>query len=225
MKRQFDVVMALCGLMLFAPIMLVVASWIRITSPGPVLFSQIRIVRYGRPFRLYKFRSMVIDADRYGSSVTTGRDPRITTVGRILRKTKLDELPQLWNVLRGDMSFVGPRPDVAEIIETYTPQMRHILDVRPGITSIASLHLRHEEDLLSLAIDPDTFYVTTVVPAKVELAMEHVRRNSFLFDLTILLQTVWAVVAGRSAQIAEHPVIANLRQHALQHTGAAISSD
>lgn len=216
MKRLFDMAVSMIGLICTAPLMLLLAIWIKLSSPGPVLYSQIRVGLHGQSFRLYKFRSMVVNADQLGSSVTTGRDPRITTVGRILRKTKLDELPQLWNVLRGDMSLVGPRPDVPEIIATYTPEMRHILNIRPGITSIASLHLRHEEELLSLAADPNTFYIQTVVPAKVNLAMEHVRRDSFLFDLFILIQTVWAVAAGRSTQIKEHVVVTDLRQKALQ---------
>jgi lipopolysaccharide/colanic/teichoic acid biosynthesis glycosyltransferase len=161
---------------------------------------------------------MLVNADRLGSSVTTDKDPRITSIGRFLRKTKLDELPQLWNVLRGDMSFVGPRPDVPDIIATYTPQMHRILDVRPGITSVASLHLRNEEEILGLAAAPDDFYVMVVVPAKVNAAMEHVQRDSFLFDLQILLQTIWVVIAGQFVYIKEDPLAGHLRQQAIEST-------
>lgn len=215
MKRLFDIAVASVGLFVLWPIMLLIALAIKLSSSGPVLYSQIRIGQYGHPFRLHKFRSMVVNAERLGSSVTTGRDPRITPIGRILRRTKLDELPQLWNVVRGDMSFVGPRPDVPEIIATYTPQMRAILNVRPGITSIASLNLCHEEEILACVADPDTFYIEVVVPAKVELAMEHIRHNSFWFDLSILLRTIWVLTMGRLAHSEEHPVVAKLHHRAM----------
>ncbi|BBO18553.1 sugar transferase [Candidatus Brocadia pituitae] len=155
---------------------------------------------------------MVVNADRIGTSVTTGHDTRITKVGRILRRTKLDELPQLWNVLKGDMSFVGPRPDVPEIVNNYSGAMKRILEVRPGITSSASLHLRNEEDLLSLAKEPDKAYEEIFVPAKVRLAMEHVQRKSFLFDFRILFQTVWALTGGRIWPSKEHPVVKEIKQ-------------
>lgn len=225
MKRLFDVAAASVGLLMLCPIMFLIALAIKLKSPGPAIYSQTRIGKYGRPFRLYKFRSMVVDAERLGSSVTTGCDPRITPIGRILRRTKLDELPQLWNVLRGDMSLVGPRPDVPEIVDMYTPQMRKILNVRPGITSIASLHLRREEELLTLVTDPDTFYIQVIVPAKVELAMEHIRHNSFLFDLSILLQTIWALTIGRFLHNIEHPLIAQLRHRAVQVADASNGAD
>jgi lipopolysaccharide/colanic/teichoic acid biosynthesis glycosyltransferase len=193
-KRLFDFGVALFGLIILSPVMFIIASVIRFTSPGPILFIQNRVGLGGRIFKIYKFRSMVVNAEKLGTSVTTAKDQRITPVGRFLRKTKLDELPQLWNVLRGDMSFVGPRPDVPEIIETYTPQMRQILNIRPGITSNATLYLRDEEEILARYPDPDAAYLHILVPLKVELAMEHGRRNSFWYDLRILIQTVLAVV-------------------------------
>ena len=137
-KRLFDIVASGTGLLLMGPLMLAVAVIIKLSSPGPALYAQVRVGHHGRPFRIYKFRSMVVNADRLGSSVTTGKDRRITPVGKLLRRTKFDELPQLWNVLRGDMSMVGPRPDVPEIVDTYTPELRRILEVRPGITSVAT---------------------------------------------------------------------------------------
>lgn len=211
-KRTFDFIVSLIGIVALSPLFIVTALLIKLSSPGPIIYSQKRVGRNGRLFGLYKFRSMVVNADRIGTSVTTGHDPRITKVGRILRKTKLDELPQLWNVLKGDMSFVGPRPDVPEIVNNYTGAMKRILEVRPGITSNASLHLRHEEDLLSLAKEPDKAYEEIFVPAKVELAMEHVRRRSFLFDFGILLHTLWVLTGGRIWPAEEHPIVKEIKQ-------------
>jgi lipopolysaccharide/colanic/teichoic acid biosynthesis glycosyltransferase len=192
-KRFCDLLCSLFGILVFTPLMLAVALIIKLTSQGPVLYSQARVGLNEKIFRVCKFRTMVDRAESMGTSVTTGIDPRITPIGRFLRKTKLDELPQLFNVLKGDMSFVGPRPYVPEIIAKYTPEMRQIFAVRPGITSVATLHFRHEETILSGVSDPDRFYDEVVVPLKVELAMEHVRRHSFWFDLLILLQTVWVL--------------------------------
>lgn len=203
---------SLIGMVILSPVFLCAALLIKCTSPGPIIYSQKRVGRKGRLFSLYKFRSMVVNADRIGTSVTTGHDTRITKVGRILRRTKLDELPQLWNVLKGDMSFVGPRPDVPEIVNNYSGAMKRILEVRPGITSSASLHLRNEEDLLSLAKEPDKAYEEIFVPAKVRLAMEHVQRKSFLFDFRILFQTVWVLTGGRIWPSKEHPVVKEIKQ-------------
>ncbi len=210
--RFFDFVISLVGILIIFPVFIIVTLLIRLNSPGPVLFTQDRVGRNNSIFRLYKFRSMVNDADRMGTSVTTGNDSRITKIGRVLRKTKLDELPQLWNVLKGDMSFVGPRPDVPEIVSNYTGDMKRILEVRPGITSNATLHLRNEEDLLSLAKDHDKAYEEIFVPAKVKLAMEHVDRKSFLFDFGILLKTVWALTVGKIWPIKEHQIINEIKQ-------------
>jgi len=154
---------------------------------------------------------MVERAEEMGTSVTSRDDPRITTIGRILRKTKLDELPQLINVFKGDMSLVGPRPDVLEIIENYSPEMRRIFQVRPGITSVATLHLRGEEAILDQVQDKDGFYEEILVPLKVKLAMEHVDRDSFAFDLKILCQTVWMLTLGRWWPIEEHAAVTKLR--------------
>ena len=211
--RVFDLVVAFAGIILLSPLYLIIAALIKIYSPGPIIYSQKRVGRYGNLFRLYKFRTMVDKADQIGTSVTTGEDPRITKIGRIMRKTKVDELPQLFNVLKGDMSFVGPRPDVPEIINLYSPEMKRILEVRPGITSNATLHLRNEEDLLSLAEDPDRAYKEVFVPAKVSLAMAHVKRKSFLFDLGILIKTIWALTGGRLWKMKEHPIVSEIKQN------------
>ena len=210
--RLFDFVISLVGILILSPLIIITVLLIKLNSPGPILFIQDRVGRNSCIFRLYKFRSMVNNAEKMGTSVTTGKDPRITKFGRILRKTKLDELPQLWNVLKGDMSFVGPRPDVPEIVNNYTPEMKRILDVRPGITSNATLHLRNEEELLSLAKDHDKAYEEIFVPAKVKLAMEHVNRKSFLFDFGILLKTVWALTGGKIWPIKEHQIINEIKQ-------------
>ena len=182
MKRLFDIIFSLFGLCVFAPLLVVIAVLIkRTSSQGPVIYAQKRVGLHERIFDVYKFRTMVDKADTLGTSVTTGVDPRITPVGRVLRKTKLDELPQLFNVLKGDMSFVGPRPDVPQITAKYTSEMKRIFLIRPGITSVATLHFRHEEEILAKVPDPDVFYDEVVVPLKVDLALEHARRSSFFF--------------------------------------------
>lgn len=210
--RVFDIIIAFIGIIIFLPIFIVIIVLVRISSSAQIFYSQERVGLNGRIFHLYKFRSMVINADQIGTSVTTGGDPRVTKIGRLLRKTKLDELPQLWNVLKSDMSFVGPRPDVPEIIDNYNGEMRRILEVRPGITSNVALYLRNEEDLLSLAESPDKAYDEIFVPAKIRLAMEHVNRKSFLFDFGIFIQTVWALTGGKIWPINEHPIINEIKQ-------------
>ncbi len=205
--RLFDFIVSIIGICILFPLFIISGLLIKFTSPGSIFYIQDRVGRSSCIFRLYKFRSMVINADSIGTSVTSGKDPRITRIGRVLRKTKLDELPQLWNVLKGDMSFVGPRPDVPEIINNYTDEMKRILDIRPGITSNASLYLKNEEDLLSLAIDHDSAYEEIFVPAKVNLAMEHVNRRSFLFDFGILIKTVWYLTVGKVYPTKENKII------------------
>jgi lipopolysaccharide/colanic/teichoic acid biosynthesis glycosyltransferase len=154
---------------------------------------------------------MVMNAEKMGTSVTTSHDNRITPLGRILRKTKLDEIPQLLSVFKGDMSLVGPRPDVPEIVDTYTDSMKRIFNVKPGITSLASLHLVDEESFLAQVPDPDIFYEKVLVPIKIKLAMEHIEKNSFFFDLKILLQTLWMLLLGRWRPISEHELITELK--------------
>jgi len=213
MKRFSDLICSTFGILFFLPLMAVIALIIKGTSQGPVLYTQPRVGLHEKIFQVYKFRTMVDKAELMGSSVTTGIDPRITPIGRILRNTKLDELPQLFNVFKGDMSFVGPRPDVPEIIAKYTPEMKSVFAVRPGITSVATLHFRHEEVILSKVHDPDRFYDDEVVPLKVELALEHARRNSFWFDLSILLQTVWVLTPlGKIWPIKELETVRQFRK-------------
>jgi len=210
--RSFDLISSGIGLILVAPIIGAVSLFVKATSRGPVFFKQDRVGLDERTFRVYKFRTMVDRADSMGTSVTAGNDPRITPIGRVLRRTKLDELPQLINVFKGDMSLVGPRPDVPEIVDHYSQEMRRIFSIKPGITSVATLHLRDEEEILSKVADPDSFYEEVLVPLKVRLAMEHVEKDSFWFDMKILLQTAWMLTLGRVWPIAVHPEVVNLKE-------------
>jgi lipopolysaccharide/colanic/teichoic acid biosynthesis glycosyltransferase len=189
-KRTFDFVAALLGLVLLAPLLLLVALLIRLDSSGPVFFRQERIGRGFRPFRIYKFRTMVYDAPRRGGPITFGPDPRITRLGRVLRKTKIDELPQLLNVLRGEMSFVGPRPEVRPYVELFRADYEEILQVLPGITDLASAQYRDEAEVLGRFEDPEAAYLSHILPDKIKLAKDYVRRSSLLFDITIIFKTL-----------------------------------
>jgi lipopolysaccharide/colanic/teichoic acid biosynthesis glycosyltransferase len=193
-KRLVDVVASAAGLLLLSPFLLLTALLIRLTSPGPALFRQQRIGRRFQPFSIYKFRTMVQDAPAKGPALTVGADPRITGIGRFLRKAKLDELPQLLNVLRGDMSLVGPRPEVPRYVEMYRDDYAEILAVRPGITDIASLEFRNESELLAAAEDPELEYCQRILPIKIQLAREYLRRSSLLFDLQLIARTVLALI-------------------------------
>lgn len=190
LKRTFDIVMAVLGLVLLSPLLAAVALGIKLTSPGPVLFRQRRIGKRFRPFWICKFRTMVQDAPGRGGPITFGADPRITRVGHLLRKTKVDELPQLLNVLKGEMSFVGPRPEVPRYVEMFREDYEAILQVRPGITDLASIQYREEAALLGRAENPELEYVTRVLPEKIRLAKDYVAQSSLWFDLTIILRTV-----------------------------------
>jgi lipopolysaccharide/colanic/teichoic acid biosynthesis glycosyltransferase len=194
-KRTFDILAAGLGLVLLAPLLVLVAVLVKLTSPGPVLFRQERIGRRFRPFRICKFRTMTQDAPRRGGPITFGADPRITRLGRLLRKTKIDEIPQLINVLKGEMSLVGPRPEVPRYVEMFRADYEEILRVRPGITDLASLKYRDEAALLGQAEDPEQEYVTRVLPEKISLAKQYVAHSSFCFDLTIIIRTMFRLLA------------------------------
>lgn len=193
-KRTFDIVVSLLGIIVLLPLWCVVAVAIKLDSPGPVFFTQERIGRGFRPFFIYKFRTMVESAQHQGGSITADGDVRITRVGRFLRKTKIDELPQLINVLRGEMSFVGPRPEVAQYVEIYPQDYAEILAVRPGITDLASLRYRDEEGVLGKAQNPEEEYVSRILPEKIGLAKEYIRKSSFVLDLTLIARTVLRMV-------------------------------
>ena len=195
-KRVMDIAISAAALCVLWPVFLLIALAIVIDDPGPVFYRQVRVGRGGRPFRIFKFRTMVVDADKKGLSITVGRDSRITRVGAFLRKTKLDELAQLLNVLCGQMSFVGPRPEVPRYVELYTPYQRQVLLVRPGITDYASIAYRNENDLLAGADDPERMYIEEIMPAKIELNMRYLHEISPLSDIRLILKTIAAVVAG-----------------------------
>jgi lipopolysaccharide/colanic/teichoic acid biosynthesis glycosyltransferase len=197
-KRALDIVGGLFGFVLVSPVLAVAAALIKLDSDGPVLFSQERIGQNFRPFRLYKLRTMVKDAPSCGGPITFDGDCRITRVGRILRRTKIDELPQLYNVLRGDMSLVGPRPESRKYVELLRQDYVEILSVQPGMTDLASIRFVDEAGLLARSADPDLEYVQHVLPEKVLLAKEYVNRSSLILDLTIILRTVARLCSRRS---------------------------
>jgi lipopolysaccharide/colanic/teichoic acid biosynthesis glycosyltransferase len=193
-KRAIDILLAIGGLALLSPLLVAVAVSIKLESPGPVLYLGRRVGRHGRPFRIAKFRSMVVDADRLGGSSTADDDPRITRVGRFLRRFKIDELPQLFNVLAGSMSLVGPRPQVAWAVGLYTPEEHQVLSVRPGITDYASLMFRNEGEILKGSSDPDRDYLEKIAPRKMLLGLEYVRCHGPWTDLKVILATALAIL-------------------------------
>ena len=195
-KRAMDIVLSACALAVLWPLLLLIALAIWIDDPGPVFYRQVRVGRNGKTFRIFKFRSMVMDADKKGLAITVSRDSRITRVGAVLRKTKLDELAQLLNVILGQMSFVGPRPEVPKYVELYTPYQRQVLLVRPGITDYASIAYRNENDLLAGAPNPEAMYIEQIMPDKIELNMKYLREISPLADIRLILKTIVAVIKG-----------------------------
>lgn len=191
-RRLLDIIASMAGLAVLSPLFVLVGLWIKLDSPGPVFYRAPRVGQDGRLFRLYKFRSMVIDADKRGPGITAAGDTRITSVGRFLRRTKIDELPQLINVLRGDMSLVGPRPEDPRYVAFYTPEQRRVLAVRPGITSAASLIYRHEEQLLS-GEDWETIYRTKVLPEKLAIDLAYLEQRTLGSDLKLIFRTIAAM--------------------------------
>ena len=194
LKRLMDVVISGGALLVIWPVLLLIALAIKIDDPGPVFYRQVRVGRGGKEFRIYKFRTMVVDADKKGLQITVGRDNRITRMGALLRKTKLDELAQLINVFTGEMSFVGPRPEVPKYVNLYTPYQRQVLLVRPGITDYASIAYRNENDLLEGTEDPEKMYIETIMPDKIELNMKYLREISPIADIRLILSTIVAVI-------------------------------
>ena len=191
MKRMFDIVVAAAALVVLFPLLVLSALLIKLDSPGPIFFKQERIGRNFRPFWIYKFRTMAQDAPARGGLVTIGEDARVTRVGRLLRKSKIDEIPQLTNILSGDMALVGPRPEVRYYVELFRRDYEEILQVRPGLTDLASLKYRDEAALLGKAANPEDEYRTRVLPDKIRLAKDYLRRSSFLFDLGLILKTLF----------------------------------
>ena len=200
-KRAFDVVVAASALLVTLPLFLVLALAIVVESGLPVFYRGPRVGRDGRAFRICKFRSMVVAADRVGAAITTAGDRRVTRVGRLLRRTKLDELPQLLNVIGGDMSLVGPRPEHPDYVRLYSAEQRRVLCVRPGITGAASVRYRNEEQLLR-GDDPEALYRSVIMPAKLRLELEYLDRRSFRADLGLMLATLAAVTVSHGAGTA-----------------------
>jgi lipopolysaccharide/colanic/teichoic acid biosynthesis glycosyltransferase len=194
MKRLFDILVSGIGLICLSPLLLIIAIWIKLDSPGPVFYRQVRVGRYNKEFRIFKFRSMRIGSDK-GSLVTIGgRDPRITRSGYFIRKFKIDELPQLINVLIGDMSLVGPRPEVRHYVNYWTAEQMHVLDVRPGITDPASIKYRNENELLAQAEDPEKYYIEVIMQEKIKLYLEYTEKSSFWYDIKLIIQTFRVII-------------------------------
>ena len=197
MKRLFDIVASGLGLIVLSPLFLILAIWIKLDSKGPVFYRQVRVGYKNKDFRIFKFRSMRVGADK-GSLVTIGgRDPRVTKSGYWIRKFKLDELPQLINVFIGDMSLVGPRPEVRHYVDYWTPEQMHVLDVRPGITDPASIKFRNENELMEQAEDPEKYYIEVIMQEKIKLYLEYVEKHSFWYDLGLIFKTFFVIVHER----------------------------
>ena len=194
MKRLFDIVASGLGLLVLSPLFLILAIWIKLDSKGPVFYRQVRVGKDNKDFRIFKFRSMRVGSDK-GSLVTIGgRDPRITRSGYIIRKLKLDELPQLINVFVGDMSLVGPRPEVRHYVDYWTEEQMHVLDVRPGITDPASIKFRNENELMEQAEDPEDYYINVIMQEKLKLYLEYVKNHTFWGDIGLIFKTFWVIV-------------------------------
>lgn len=197
MKRLFDIVASGLGLIVLSPLFLILAIWIKLDSKGPVFYRQVRVGRNNKDFRIFKFRSMRVGADK-GSLVTIGgHDPRVTRSGYFIRKFKLDELPQLINVFIGDMSLVGPRPEVRHYVDYWTEDQMHVLDVRPGITDPASIKFRNENELMEKAEDPEKYYIGVIMQEKIKLYLEYVKKHSFIYDIGLIFKTFQVIVKER----------------------------
>ena len=195
-KRFFDIVVSLLGILITSPILLVVSVLIKLTSKGPVFYKQERIGKGEKPFFILKFRTMVVNADQQGLKITVGGDKRITGVGKFLRKSKLDELPQLFNVFAGQMSLVGPRPEVAEYVSLYNEEQRKVLSVRPGITDYASVCFRNENEILAEAENPQKEYIEHIMPLKLRYNAKYIEEMSVWTDLKLIFLTLYVILGG-----------------------------
>ena len=194
-KRLFDLIFSLAGLLTLAPVFAIIAVWIKLDSPGPVFFRQVRVGRVEKPFRIFKFRTMCVDAEAKGRQLTVGEDLRITRSGRFLRRYKLDELPQLLNVVKGEMSLVGPRPEVPKYVELYPERFRKkILSVPPGITDYASIEYKDENEILGRSEDPDNVYINLVMPIKLKYYERYVAERSLWVDAKLIIKTIRALL-------------------------------
>ena len=212
-KRWFDIIASIAGLILCSPLLVAIAIWVKLDSPGPVFYRGRRAGLRGRPFGIYKFRSMVVDADATGGPSTSDDDPRITSSGRFIRRFKLDELSQLLNVLLGDMSLVGPRPEVVDKVQRYTPEDRKVLELQPGITDWASIWNADEGALLAGTADPDAAYEKILRPTKLRLQRYYCEHRNFFIDLKLIVYTVVKVVKKDwvPSELSKYPTFADLR--------------
>ena len=210
MKRLLDIIFSFLGLLILTPIGIIVAFLIKIDSKGPVFFNQTRIGLNRNPFQMHKFRTMDIDSDKKGQLTVGTKDPRITKVGYWLRKFKLDELPQLWNVLVGEMSLVGPRPEVRKYVDLYNEEEKKVLSVVPGITDWASIKFRNENKLIKNAANPEEFYIKNVMPAKLKMNLECVRNKGLWIDLKIILLTLFPFLGSRTSRKLASKIEQNL---------------
>lgn len=193
-KRIFDIVMSLIGLIILGIPMIIIGIIIKLSSEGPVFYKQVRVGKSNKDFKILKFRTMIVDADKKGMQITVGRDPRITGIGHFLRKTKIDELPQLINVLKGEMSFVGPRPEVRKYVEMYDDYQKNVLKIKPGITDLASIEYRDESTLLGQSANPEKTYIEEIMPTKLKLNLKYMQEFSFFYDIKLILKTLVKIV-------------------------------
>ncbi len=193
-KRLFDFSSSLAGLIVLSPLLLIIGLLIKLDSSGPVFFRQNRVGLHGKQFNIYKFRTMTAEAEELGKHITIGRDPRITRIGHFLRRSNLDELPQLINVLKGEMSIVGPRPEVPKYVELYTEEQRKVLSVKPGMTDYASIEFRNEDDMLASSSNPEEYYINELMPKKLTRNLEYINNQSLLLDIKLILETLKRIV-------------------------------
>ena len=190
LKRFFDLILSLMGLLITVPILFLITILIKISSSGPVFYKQVRVGKNNKDFEIFKFRTMHVNADKNGLLTIGGRDPRVTSIGYYLRKFKLDELPQLINVFKGDMSFVGPRPEVRQFVNLYSEIQKKVLNVKPGITDLASIEFRNENEILSKEEDPKQYYIDYIMPKKLEINLKYINQRNLLKDFVVIIKTI-----------------------------------
>jgi lipopolysaccharide/colanic/teichoic acid biosynthesis glycosyltransferase len=194
MKRLFDIVISFLGLIFLSPLFILIVIIMKANSKGGIIYTQLRVGINNKDFSIFKFRTMYVDSDKLGLLTIGGRDPRVTKLGYYLRKFKLDELPQLLNVLIGDMSLVGPRPEVRKYVDLYTQEQMMVLNVRPGITDMASIAFRNENDLLSEQVDPDSYYIDVIMPKKIQLNLDYLKERNLIKDIGVIVKTFLAII-------------------------------
>ena len=191
MKKLFDITASFFGILILSPLFIFISLWVGLSSKGGVFYKQIRVGKNNKDFKLYKFRSMRVNSDKQGLLTVGSKDSRITKAGYFIRKYKIDELPQLFNVLKGDMSFVGPRPEVRRYVDLYSEEQMKVLSVRPGITDTASIKYRNENDILSSASNPEEYYIQHIMPDKLKINIDYINKRTFVKDIKIIFQTIF----------------------------------